>query len=567
MSDNNYWEKRAVDLEKLSQDRADVDIMHVNKLFDGAVDIVEKQIEEIFGKYARDSGISQDAALRLLNEKQTETMRRNLMITLAQCQEEIARQAILARLNAPAYAARISRLEALKDLIHAQAYKVGSAAHYRLTDRLIDTYEQSYYRSIYDQQRRTETGFDFTKLTDRDVQAAIATNWAGSNYSKRVWKNTKKLAESLEEVITQGLMTGQSIRDMELALEARVVSERYKINRIIRTEVNHCCNQGTLMSYKAAGTLRYIYLATLDMRTSSICRSLDKEVFFVSKAKVGVNFPPMHPNCRSTTMAYPEDGIFPKERIARDPETNKNIHVPFDMSYAQWYRKYVLEKKDVDNETQQTTQTQAQIGEATTQPGTQTQGAQQNQATSTASLEDVLKTMTVEEILARPEFKKAVQSASDARVTQALATAKEKWDKEAIENLDEAKKLEKMTAEQRAKYQFDKDKAAFDAEKKAFERQQLVLATGKELIKRGLDASFADVLTGDTAEETADKIDKFEASFRTAVADSVSDKMRGTAPRDKTQGTTITMDSIKSMSAEEINAHWDEVQNVLKQNK
>lgn len=349
MSDNNYWEKRAVDLEKLSQDRADADIMHVNKLFDGAVDIVEKQIEEIFGKYARDSGISQDAALRLLNEKQTETMRRNLMITLAQCQEEIARQAILARLNAPAYAARISRLEALKDLIHAQAYKVGSAAHYRLTDRLIDTYEQSYYRSIYDQQRRTETGFDFTKLTDRDVQAAIATNWAGSNYSKRVWKNTKKLAESLEEVITQGLMTGQSIRDMELALEARVVSERYKINRIIRTEVNHCCNQGTLMSYKAAGTLRYIYLATLDMRTSSICRSLDKEVFFVSKAKVGVNFPPMHPNCRSTTMAYPEDGIFPKERIARDPETNKNIHVPFDMSYAQWYRKYVLEKKDVDN--------------------------------------------------------------------------------------------------------------------------------------------------------------------------------------------------------------------------
>lgn len=349
MSDNNYWEKRAVDLEKLSQDRADVDIMHVNKLFDGAVDIVEKQIEEIFGKYTCDSGISQDAALRLLNEKQTETMRRNLMITLAQCQEEIARQAILARLNAPAYAARISRLEALKDLIHAQAYKVGSAAHYRLTDRLIDTYEQSYYRSIYDQQRRTETGFDFTKLTDRDVQAAIATNWAGSNYSKRIWKNTKKLAESLEEVITQGLMTGQSIRDMELALEARVVSERYKINRIIRTEVNHCCNQGTLMSYKAAGTLRYIYLATLDMRTSSICRSLDKEVFFVSKAKVGVNFPPMHPNCRSTTMAYPEDGIFPKERTARDSETNKNIHVPFDMSYAQWYRKYVLEKKDVDN--------------------------------------------------------------------------------------------------------------------------------------------------------------------------------------------------------------------------
>lgn len=342
MSDNNYWEKRAVDLEKLTQDRADVDIMHVNKLFDGAVDIVEKQIEEIFGKYARDSGISQDAALRLLNEKQTETMRRNLMITLAQCQEEVARQAILARLNAPAYAARISRLEALKDLIHAQAYKVGSAAHYRLTDRLIDTYEQSYYRSIYDQQRRTEIGFDFTKLADRDVQAAIATNWAGSNYSKRIWKNTKKLAESLEEVITQGLMTGQSIRDMELALEARVDSGRYNINRVIRTEVNHCCNQGVLMSYKAAGTKRYIFLATLDLRTSSICRSLDKEVFFVSKAEEGVNFPPMHPNCRSTTVAYVDAKDAARmKRDARDPETGKSIKVPFDISYTDWYNTYV----------------------------------------------------------------------------------------------------------------------------------------------------------------------------------------------------------------------------------
>jgi SPP1 gp7 family putative phage head morphogenesis protein len=346
---DNYWEKRAINIEKLTQERADVDIMHVNKLFDGAVEIIEKQIDEIFDKYARDSGLTQDSALKLLNEKQTDALRRNLMTTLAQCQEEVARQAILARLNAPAYAARISRLEALKDLVYSQAYIVGADAHRRLENRLIDTYEQSYYRSIYDQQRRTETGFDFTKLADRDVQAAIATNWAGSNYSKRIWKNTDMLAKSLEQVITQGLMTGQSIRNMDLALEAKIDGGRYNINRVIRTEVNHCCNQGTLMSYKAAGTLRYIYLATLDMRTSSICRSLDKEVFFVSKAEVGVNFPPMHPNCRSTTMAYPEDGIFPKERTARDQETNKNIHVPFEMSYAQWYRKYVLEKKDVDN--------------------------------------------------------------------------------------------------------------------------------------------------------------------------------------------------------------------------
>lgn len=153
--------------------------------------------------------------------------------------------------------------------------------------------------------------------------------------------------------------------------------------------------------------------------------------------------------------------------------------------------------------TQQNMNAQTQQGAGVDQTGAQAQGTQQNQAgtTETATLEAVLESMTPEEILARPEFKKAVQSVTDARVTQALTTAKAKWDKEALDNLDEAKKLEKMTADQRAKYQFDKDKAAFDAEKKAFERQQLVLATGKELMKRGLDASFAEVLTGSTAEK------------------------------------------------------------------
>lgn len=138
--------------------------------------------------------------------------------------------------------------------------------------------------------------------------------------------------------------------------------------------------------------------------------------------------------------------------------------------------------------TQQNMNAQTQQGAGVDQTGAQAQGTQQNQAgtTETATLEAVLESMTPEEILARPEFKKAVQSVTDARVTQALTTAKAKWDKEALDNLDEAKKLEKMTADQRAKYQFDKDKAAFDAEKKAFERQQLVLATGKELMKRGL---------------------------------------------------------------------------------
>jgi SPP1 gp7 family putative phage head morphogenesis protein len=43
----------------------------------------------------------------------------------------------------------------------------------------------------------------------------------------------------------------------------------------------------------------YKYCAILDNRTSEICKQLDGSTFKLTQAQVGVNFPPMHPNCRS----------------------------------------------------------------------------------------------------------------------------------------------------------------------------------------------------------------------------------------------------------------------------
>ena len=48
---------------------------------------------------------------------------------------------------------------------------------------------------------------------------------------------------------------------------------------------------------------------------------------------------------------------------------------------------------------------------------------------------------------------KDMQSECDKRVSKALETAKTKWQKDADEKPSEAKKLEKMNAEQKAEYQ------------------------------------------------------------------------------------------------------------------
>ena len=52
----------------------------------------------------------------------------------------------------------------------------------------------------------------------------------------------------------------------------------------------------------------------------------------------------------------------------------------------------------------------------------------------------------------------AYRSEFDRRNVKAVETARKKWEAAQIEEQDEAKKLEKMTAAQRERYQLDKDR-------------------------------------------------------------------------------------------------------------
>ena len=77
--------------------------------------------------------------------------------------------------------------------------------------------------------------------------------------------------------------------------------------RLIRTEGAFIQSTATLESYKEAQEeleekMQYKYDAFLDDRTSKICREFNNKTFWVDDAVIGENFPPLHPNCRSTTQ-------------------------------------------------------------------------------------------------------------------------------------------------------------------------------------------------------------------------------------------------------------------------
>lgn len=67
---------------------------------------------------------------------------------------------------------------------------------------------------------------------------------------------------------------------------------------------------------------------------------MDGKVFNLNEKEDGVNYPPLHPNCRSTVVPYFDEEIDVGERIARDSEGD-TYYVPADMKYEVWYDEYV----------------------------------------------------------------------------------------------------------------------------------------------------------------------------------------------------------------------------------
>ena len=339
---NSYWEKRSIDVEKLIQEKNDQTVIKVNEFFEAVMKELNEQIRKIFSTYLTDSGMSIQEALKMLNTKQTRDAYNTLKRIYERTDDPDLKQEILNRLNAPAYASRIARIEALRDLIFCEAQSAGWYTEKMLQPRMIDAYNTAFYQTHYTIQKGTGLAYDFNNLSNPAVKAAIATDWKGSNYSKRIWKNTNQLANDLEEILTRGLMTGISGKKMAAELNKRMQSGRYEADRLIRTEVNYVAGQARLKAYGDTGAKKYIYIATLDLRTSAVCRKLDKTIHLVKDAEVGVNFPPMHPNCRSVDSAYIDGRDYSKlQRRARNPITGETELVPANMTYREWYKKYV----------------------------------------------------------------------------------------------------------------------------------------------------------------------------------------------------------------------------------
>lgn len=324
MKTSTYWDKRAIKRLSEAEKSSETYIKRVKAIYEQAYRDINKQLISVYRNYSSDTGISVSKLRQLLSRSET-----------AKTWEEMKKQG-LDKYIKENYKSRISRLEQLQAQIYAKAKQIYPKEELQNTMCYRGIINNSYYKTMYDTQMGTGYAFNFSTIDNNMVDALLKDPWSGKNYSERIWGNTDILADSLSEILGGAMLSGQGIELTARQIRDRFNVSKYYAERLIRTETNHFNNEVDAMAYEELGVDKYVFVATLDSRTSDICQSMDNKVFNYSERAEGVNYPPLHPNCRSTTRGYlGKEAEKELKRRARNPITGKTEIVD-NVSYKEW---------------------------------------------------------------------------------------------------------------------------------------------------------------------------------------------------------------------------------------
>lgn len=344
---NDYWVQRKAQQMFEYMAGAEETADAIAKLYLKASRHISLELDRIFERYQRKHKLSEAEARRLLNRLHDKSSLDELKRLLRNGDGD--KKALLAELEGPAYQARMERLQQLQNQIDLTMQQVYRQEKIQNTSWYLDLANESYYRSIFDIQKQTGIAFGFSLVSPEVIDRVINSRWSGENYSKRIWHNAQGLAETLKEELLLSLVTGRTDRETADIIANKYATGASNARRLVRTESCNLATQMDMESYAACGIEKYRYVATLDLKTSDVCRAIDGKVYPVSEQQPGKNCPPMHPWCRSTTIVDMSPKELAKmERAARDPVTGKTMKVPADMTYEQWYQKYVSGRPEAE---------------------------------------------------------------------------------------------------------------------------------------------------------------------------------------------------------------------------
>lgn len=297
-----YWEDRAAGRMVSYTAKAESTADTLGKAYYATARYLQGEANDVFNAFTDKFELSIAEAETMLKNAPGKSMFEQMKTALATCTEEQKKQQLETLLSSPAYAHRIGRLNDLDSKISDMCSRLANAEIGVDTEHLGNIIQSAYMQTVFDVTKGADYRAAFDLIPESRVKAILSTNWSGQMFSERVWDNTNALADGLKHDMLVGIMAGKSEQHMADDIMNRCGVGAFEARRLVRTETTCVANMAELYGYKELDIDEYEFSACLDSRTSDLCRELDGKVFKRNSAQAGVNLPPMHPFCRSTTL-------------------------------------------------------------------------------------------------------------------------------------------------------------------------------------------------------------------------------------------------------------------------
>ena len=347
MDSEAYWAKRAEEREAAWQKKSRETLeKELAAYYEASLDHIQRNIDALYGRFAKDNALSIEEGRKLLTGKEYRTWRMSLEEYVAKI--DAGDKMLERELNTLAMRSRISRFDKLYSETLMELDGLGRKTRDRMDGFLGDAYRDNYYRGLYEIGHVGKALPAISQVDSKSVEAVLRTPWSGKNYSTRIWKNQKQLAQVIQDEVVASVHRGEDVRKVSRRVAEKMGVGLSNAQRLVRTELNYVHNQAALDSIRDAEMDYFRFVATLDSRTSTMCREHDGKIYPIDSADTGENIPPLHPRCRSIIVGS-LDGkeLKGKTRIAKGDD-GKYIHVPAEMNYEDFQKVYVEKTQTVD---------------------------------------------------------------------------------------------------------------------------------------------------------------------------------------------------------------------------
>jgi SPP1 gp7 family putative phage head morphogenesis protein len=160
------------------------------------------------------------------------------------------------------------------------------------------------FQQIYDS-LALPAGEMFGTLDKATVEQMISQIWCadGKSWSQRVWTNTDKLQQALNDNLIHCVTTGSSPAELKHLLQKDFGVSFSRADAVVRTEMAHIQTQAARKRYSDYGIAQVQVWADEDERRCEVCGKLHEKKYSVND----VMPIPAHPRCRCCIIPVVEN--------------------------------------------------------------------------------------------------------------------------------------------------------------------------------------------------------------------------------------------------------------------